>query len=146
MPDLPTFHRQNEACGDIAHVNKVDDEIEIQLKTPAKKVPEHRDRWRQVVIMRPNWHGRTRNDHRKSGGRSLQGQLFREQFRPGIRTRHLVGGQYGVISHGMFGWLGTEKNGFRRAVEKPGNSPLARRGDDYLRASAINGMELRSLR
>ncbi len=91
MSRPPTFHGQNQPRRGIAHVDEVDDEIEIQLKALAEKVPEHGRRRSEVVIMRSDRHRRTADDHRKTGRRGLRRQFFREQFRARIRPRHVVG-------------------------------------------------------
>lgn len=65
MSDLPTLHGQNQARCNVAHVDKVDDEIKIQLKAPIEKVPEHRHRWSKVVIVRSDGHGWSADDHWK---------------------------------------------------------------------------------
>jgi hypothetical protein len=61
MSNLPALHRKNQARPDIAHVDEVHDEIEIQVKTPAKEVPEHRCRRSKVVIVCSDWHRRSAN-------------------------------------------------------------------------------------
>ena len=51
---------------DVAHVNEVDDEIQIQVQTSVNKVLEHRGRRRQIVIMRSDRHCRCADNQRKS--------------------------------------------------------------------------------
>src|SRR3981189_4011336 len=111
MSDLSTFHDKNQGRCGVAHVDEVHDEIEIQLKTPAKKVPEHRRWWRMVVIMGSDWHCRTANDQRKTRCRSLHGELFREHFRARVWTRHVVGRHQGIFRNGTFRGGRAEKNG-----------------------------------
>ena len=128
MSNLPAFHRENQARRDIAHVDEVDDEIEIQLKSPAEKMPEHRRRRRKIVIMKSDRHRRSADDHRKTGCRGLQRELFREHFRAGIRTRHLVGRQ-----RGMFRTASSKGDGKRMdSVEQ-----CRKRAMPRLRAAAI---------
>ena len=66
MTRLAALHRQNQAGRDIADVDKVHDEIEIQLKPPAEKVPEHRCRRGKIVIMRSDRHRRCADHDRKT--------------------------------------------------------------------------------
>src|SRR5450755_3196352 len=69
MPNLPTLHGQYQAGCDVAHVDKVHDEIEIQVKTPVEKMLEHRDGRSEVMIVKPDGHGRRADDDRKAGCR-----------------------------------------------------------------------------
>ena len=79
-PTLSAFHGKNEPRRNIAHVDEVHDEIEIQLNAPAEKVPEHRRRRSEVVIMRSDRHCRSANHHRKTGCRSLQSRVVPPAF------------------------------------------------------------------
>ena len=63
--DTP-FNWSDEAGGYIAHVDEIDDEIEIQMEPPVKKMLEHRGRRRQIVIVRPDRHRRRTDHHRKT--------------------------------------------------------------------------------
>src|SRR5271169_5162187 len=52
MTDPSLFHRKNEADRNIPHIDKVQDKIEIQLKSPVfEKVPKHGGGWRRIVIL-----------------------------------------------------------------------------------------------
>ena len=66
MPGSPAFHRENQARRDIADVDEIHDEIEIQVQTSAKKMPKHRGRRSEIVVMRSDWHRRCADDQRKT--------------------------------------------------------------------------------
>ena len=102
MPDLPPLHGKHQARRDVAHVDQIDNEIEIQLQTLVEKMPEHGDRRRQVMIVRPDRHGRRADDDRKTGGRGFHRALLRQHLRAGIRARHVVGHRQGIIRAGFF--------------------------------------------
>src|SRR5271166_3287180 len=44
MSRLSALHSKNKAGCDIAHVDEIDGEIEVQVKPPAKEMPDHRGR------------------------------------------------------------------------------------------------------
>ena len=91
MTDPSFFHRKNEADRNIPHIDKVQDKIEIQLKSSAfEKVSKHGGRRRQIVIVRTDRHRGATDDHRKTVCGSLQRQPIREHFRARVRPRHFV--------------------------------------------------------
>src|SRR5438046_532855 len=87
MSDPPAFHGKNQAPGHVAHVDEVHNEVEIQAKTPAKKMPQHRRRRSKVVVTGSNWHCRASNYHRKAGRRSPYRDLLGENLGAGVWTR-----------------------------------------------------------
>ena len=92
--------------------------------------------------MRPDRHGGTGDDDRKTGCRSLHGEPVRQHFRVRIGPRRVVGGQQRIIRDVACGRRATEENGFRRAVQEPRNTALARRRDDHLGAVAVDSMKI----
>ena len=66
MADLSAFHGKDQARCDVAHVDEIQDEIEIELKALAEKMPEHRCRRCKVMVVRPDRHCRAADDHRKT--------------------------------------------------------------------------------
>jgi len=142
MSDLPTFHGQNQARCNVAHVDKVDDEIKIQLKAPIEKVPQHRYRRSKVVIVRSDGHGWSADDHWKPRRRGLHRELFREHLGSGIWARHGVDRPQNVLRTGLHRWRRAKKDGLGRAVQESRNAALARGRNDDLCATAIDGMKI----
>ena len=97
MSGLSTFHGEDQACRDIAHVDEIDDKIEIKLETLAEKVPQHGHRRGKIVVIGPDRHRGTADDHRKTGCRGLHRDLIGKHFRARIGTRHVVGRQQRII-------------------------------------------------
>ena len=81
MSSLSAFHGKDQPFGDIANIDEVHGEIEIQLKTAAEKMAEHRHRRSDIVVIGPDGHRRTGNNHRISGRRDLHSESFGEHFR-----------------------------------------------------------------
>src|SRR4029079_3933624 len=111
LADLSAFHGEDQARCDVAHVDEIQNEIEIKLKTLAEKTPDHR-RWRcKVVVMRSDRHCWAADNHRKAGCGAFHRQSLGEQFRPCIGTRHVVRGQQDIFDVGLSRWRGTKQNG-----------------------------------
>ena len=142
VSNLSTFHRQDQAGGGIAHVDQVHGKIDVELKSPAEKMPEHGGGWREIAIVRPDWHGGAADDDRKTGCRGLHREPVRQHFRASIGTRRVVGRQQRIICGSAFRRRATEENGFCRAVQEPRNSALARGRYHHLRAVVVDGMKI----
>src|SRR6516164_2873499 len=88
LPSLPAFHDQHQTGADITHVDKVHDEIQVDLNTSAKKILQRQGRGREIPVVWSDRHRRISNNHGKAGRRSLQSMLFAQHFRarvgPGI--------------------------------------------------------------
>src|SRR4029079_5322710 len=79
--DLSALHGKDQSRCDVAHVDEIQDEIEIELKALAEETREH-GRWRRkVMVMRSDRHGRAGNDDRKPRGGGFHRQSLGEQFR-----------------------------------------------------------------
>ncbi len=141
MADLSAFHGEDQARCDVAHVDEIHDEIEIELKTLAEKTPDHCRRRCKVMVVRSDRHCWTADNNWKAGRGGLHRQSFGEQFRPCIGTRHVVRGQQGILD-GIACGRGTKQNGLGRAMEKPRNTTLARSRNDNLSAAAIDGKKV----
>ena len=70
LPDPALFHRKDKPDGDVAYIDEVDDEIEIDLEAPvAEKMLQHGGRRREIVIVRTDRHRRAADDHRQTRSR-----------------------------------------------------------------------------
>src|SRR5215813_14766099 len=50
LPGLPAFHGKKQPHCDIADVDKVHDEIQVDLNTSAKKILQHQGRRREIPV------------------------------------------------------------------------------------------------
>jgi hypothetical protein len=67
LPNLPALHRQMQASSDIAHINQVQHEIEVELNATVEKMPQHQGRRREISIVRADGHCGIGDHHGKSG-------------------------------------------------------------------------------
>lgn len=141
MSSLSAFHGKHQPFGGVAHIDEVHGKIKIQLKTSAEKMPEHRHRRGDVVVTRPDGHGGTANNHRISGCRRLRSEPIGEHFRARIRTRHVVR-QQRIVCGSSHRRRGTEQNGLRRAVQNALYATFARRPNDDLGSTVIDGVKI----
>ena len=116
--------------------------FKMKLKTSVEKIPEHRRRRSDVVVVRPDRHGGTADHHRISGCGRLHGEPVGEHFRARIWARHVVR-QKRIVCDRNRRWRGTEQNGFRRAVQEALYAALSRRLNDDFGAAAIDGVKIR---
>src|SRR5207244_10573915 len=131
----------DQPVGGVEHIDEVHDKIKMQLKTSAEKIPEHRRRRGNVVVVRPDEYSGTDDDHRVSGCGRLHREPVREHFRACIWTWHVVR-QERIVSDRNHRWRGTEQNGFRRAVQEALYAALSRRLYDDLGATEIDGVKI----
>src|SRR4029078_686082 len=75
------LHGKDQPFGSVAHIDEIHDKIEMQLETPAEKIPEHRRRRRHVVIVGPDRHRGTAYDERVYGCGRLHSESIRAHFR-----------------------------------------------------------------
>ena len=141
MSGLSALHGKDQPGGNIAHIDEVHDEIEIQLQPRAEEMPEHRRRRRHIMVMRPDRHGGAANHDRKSGRRRLHRVALGEQFRARVWSRHVVGPQR-IFRGQIVRSRGTEQDGFRRAVQEAFHAALARRLYNGFGSTVVDGMEI----
>src|SRR5882724_966387 len=146
LPDPSALHREDEAGCHIAHIDKVHDEIEVQMKPAVEKMPQHRGRRGQIVVMRTDRHGRRTDHDGESGSRRLDRPMLSERFRARIGARHGIGGRQDVFRGRFAGSLGMEQDGFGRAMQESGDATLPRGGKHDFGATTIDLVKIISVR
>ena len=97
MAHLAALHRKNQSRRDVADIDEVHDEVEIQLKAAGKEMPEHRCRRGKIVSCGPI--GIVGVPITTGNPVPLpEPRTFREHFRASVRTGHFVGRQQGFLS------------------------------------------------
>src|SRR6516164_9636022 len=66
LAGLPAFHCKKQTHCDVADVDKVHDEIQINLNPSPQKILQHKSRRRETPVVWSDRHRRISNDHGKA--------------------------------------------------------------------------------